>query len=288
MQHSVPSTWPFSEYSEYVETSLHAWHIQRLGKSGGKKILFIHGTGSSCHTWSNTVKYLLDEFEILLVDLPGHGFSDIPAPNQSSLQSVFDGSMELIKKIPFVPDLIVGHSAGAAIAVLLSEKIKAKNGVICINAAFGEFPGLAGVMFPIFAKIIAVVPFSSDVLAGLSRNKERTEKLIANTGSKITKDGINHYKVLFSKPNHVKGTLKLMAEWNLSEFLNNLKNSNSSINFLVGNLDKTVPISVSKKWSQILPRTKYYEISGAGHLVHEEKPYEVSQIILNNLRAIKK
>ena len=279
MQHSVPSTWPYSEYSEYVDTSLHKWHIQRLGKSGGKKILFIHGTGSSCHTWSNTVKYLLDEFEVLLVDLPGHGFSKIPAPNQSSLQSIFNGSMELIKKIPFVPDLIVGHSAGAAIAVLLSEKIKAKNGVICINAAFGEFPGLAGVMFPIFAKIIAVVPFSSDVLAGLSRNKERTEKLIANTGSKITKDGLNHYKVLFSKPNHVKGTLKLMAEWNLSEFLNNLKNCNSSINFLVGNLDKTVPISVSKKWSQILPRTKYYEISGAGHLVHEEKPYEVSQII---------
>jgi magnesium chelatase accessory protein len=288
MQHSVPSTWPYSEYSEYVETSLHAWHIQRLGKSGGKKILFIHGTGSSCHTWSDTVEYLLDEFEVLLVDLPGHGFSKIPAPNQSSLQSIFNGSMELIKKIPFVPDLIVGHSAGAAIAVLLSEKIKAKSGVICINAAFGEFPGLAGVMFPIFAKIIAVVPFSSDVLAGLSKNKERTEKLIANTGSTITKDNLNLYKVLFSKPNHVKGTLKLMAEWNLSEFLENLKNCNSNINFLVGNLDKTVPISISKKWSQILPRTSYYEISGAGHLVHEEKPYEVSQIILNHLQAIKK
>ena len=199
MQHSVPSTWPFSKYSEYVETSLHAWHIQRLGKSGGKKILFIHGTGSSCHTWSNTVEYLLDEFEVLLVDLPGHGFSKIPAPNQSSLQSVFKGSLELIKKISFVPDLIVGHSAGAAIAVLLSEKIKAKNGVICINAAFGEFPGLAGVMFPIFAKIIAVVPFSSDVLAGLSRNKERTEKLIANTGSEITKDRLKHYKLLNQK-----------------------------------------------------------------------------------------
>ena len=288
MQHSVPSTWPYSEYSEYIETSLHAWHIQRLGKSGGKRILFIHGTGSSCHTWSDIIECLQDEFEVLLVDLPGHGFSRIPAPSQSSLQSVFNGLMELVKIIRFVPDLIVGHSAGAAIAVLLSEKIQAKSGVICINAAFGEFPGLAGVMFPIFAKIIAVVPFSSDVLAGLSRNKQRTEKLIANTGSKITKDNLNLYKVLFSKPNHVKGTLKLMAEWSLSEFLKNLKNCNSNINFLVGNLDKTVPISVSKKWSQILTRTKYNEISGAGHLVHEEKPYEVSQIILNHLQDTKK
>ena len=37
MQNSVPSTWPYSKYSQYVETSLHTWHIQRLGKSGGKK-----------------------------------------------------------------------------------------------------------------------------------------------------------------------------------------------------------------------------------------------------------
>lgn len=288
MEQYVPSTWPNSQYSIQVETTFHKWHIQRLGKSGGQKILFVHGTGSSSHTWSDTVNFLLDKFEVLLVDLPGHGFSKLPAPNESSLQSVVAGSLELIEKISFVPDLIVGHSAGAAIAVLLSEKIKAKSGVICINAAFGEFPGLAGVMFPIFAKIIAVVPFSSDVLAGLSRNKERTEKLIANTGSKITKDRLRHYKLLFSKPNHVKGTLKLMAEWNLSEFLNNLKNCNSNINFLVGILDKTVPISVSKKWSQILPRTSYHEISGAGHLVHEEKPYEVSQIILNHLQDTKK
>ena len=283
MERSVPSTWPNNQYSIHVETSLHKWHIQRLGKSGGKKILFIHGTGSSTHTWSNTIEFLLDEFEILLVDLPGHGFSKLPAPNQSSLQSIVHGSMELIEKISFVPDLIVGHSAGAAIAVLLSEKIKPKCAIIGINAAFGEFPGLAGIMFPIFAKIIAVLPYSSDILASLSKNSERTEKLIANTGSKITNDRLEYYKVLFSEPNHVKGTLKLMAEWDLSKFLKDLKNSNSNIYFLVGNLDKTVPISVSRKWSQILTKSQYNEIGGAGHLVHEEKPYEVSQSILNLL-----
>ena len=285
MEQDVPSTWPNSQYSIQVETTFHKWHIQRLGKSGGQKILFVHGTGSSSHTWSDTVDFLLEKFEVLLVDLPGHGFSKLPAPNESSLQSVVAGSLELIEKISFVPDLIVGHSAGAAIAVLLSEQIDTKNGTICINAAFGEFPGIAGVMFPIFAKIITVVPYSSDILASLSRNNERTEKLIANTGSKITNDRLDYYKILFSKPDHVKGTLKLMAEWDLSEFLKHLKNSDANINFLVGTLDKTVPISISKKWSQILTKSNYKEIQGAGHLVHEEMPYEVSQSILEQLKA---
>ncbi len=190
MELSIPSTWPNNEYSRYVKTGFHSWHIQRLGKSGGKKILFIHGTGSSCHSWSKLAEFLLSQYEILLIDLPGHGFSDLPAPNKSSLREIVNGSMDLLEKINFSPDLIVGHSAGAAIAVILSEKMKVSNGAMCINAAFGEFPGLAGVMFPIFAKIIAVVPYSSDILASLSKNNERTEKLIANTGSKISKENL--------------------------------------------------------------------------------------------------
>ena len=225
MELSIPSTWPNKKYSRHVKTGSHSWHIQRLGKSGGKKILFIHGTGSSCHSWSKTAEFLLSQYEILLIDLPGHGFSDLPAPNKSSLREIVNGSMDLLGKIDFSPDLIVGHSAGAAIAVILSEKMKVSNGAMCINAAFGEFPGLAGVMFPIFAKIIAVVPYSSDILASLSKNNERTEKLIANTGSKISKENLEYYKMLFSNPKHVKGTLKLMAEWDLSEFLADLKRS---------------------------------------------------------------
>ena len=109
--------------------------------------------------------------------------------------------------------------------------------------------------------------------------------MIANTGSKITNDRLDYYKILFSKPDHVKGTLKLMAEWDLSEFLNHLKNSDANINFLVGTLDKTVPISISKTWSQILTKSNYKEIQGAGHLVHEEMPYEVSQSILEQLKV---
>ena len=66
MELSIPSTWPNNKYSRHVKTGFHSWHIQRLGKSGGKKILFIHGTGSSCHSWSKTAEFLLSQYEILL------------------------------------------------------------------------------------------------------------------------------------------------------------------------------------------------------------------------------
>jgi len=75
----------------------------------------------------------------------------------------------------------------------------------------------------------------------------------------------------------------LMAEWDLSEFLADLKNFNSKIKFLVGEMDKTVPISVSKKWSNEVPNGDYIEICGAGHLAQEEKPSDVSQSIKDQL-----
>ncbi len=102
MELSIPSTWPNNKYSRHVKTGFHSWHIQRLGKSGGKKILFIHGTGSSCHSWSKTAEFLLSQYEILLIDLPGHGFSDLPAPNKSSLREIVNGSMDLLGKNRFL------------------------------------------------------------------------------------------------------------------------------------------------------------------------------------------
>jgi pimeloyl-ACP methyl ester carboxylesterase len=57
------------------------------------------------------------------------------------------------------------------------------------------------------------------------------------------------------------------------------------ISILVGTLDKTAPISISKKWSKILTKSNYKEIQGAGHLVHEEMPHAISQLILEQLKA---
>ncbi len=51
-----------------------AWHYQITGK--GPTLLFLHGFGVNSRIWRQQVKYFSENYQVLAVDLPGHGQSD--------------------------------------------------------------------------------------------------------------------------------------------------------------------------------------------------------------------
>ena len=52
------------------------------------------------------------------------------------------------------PAVVIGHSAGGAIALNLARRLQPAPAVICLNAALGRFDGAAGWLFPILAKLM--------------------------------------------------------------------------------------------------------------------------------------
>ena len=72
--------WPHHNLSNFVISDSHTWHIQDTKKIYRNKnkspvLLFIHGAGASTHSWRLILDQLKDNFRVILVDLPGHGFS---------------------------------------------------------------------------------------------------------------------------------------------------------------------------------------------------------------------
>jgi magnesium chelatase accessory protein len=70
--------------------------------------------------------------------------------------------------------LVVGHSAGAAIALQLVHDGVADHGgagvpVIGFNPALMPFPGLAAQLFPSLARLLFVNPLVPRMLAGIAR-----------------------------------------------------------------------------------------------------------------------
>ena len=59
------------------------------------------------------------------------------------------------------PNLVIGHSAGAAVALnlALSKKIKIQ-GILCLNGALGNFSGIAGILYPLLAKFLSMSPLT--------------------------------------------------------------------------------------------------------------------------------
>ncbi len=276
----IPNWWPNRSNSEFIKSDNYNWHIQKFG-STGKKLLLIHGTGASSHSWYPLIENLNLECEILCLDLPGHGFTRALARQKKQLMIIVDQISLLLRNIDFYPNIIMGHSAGAAVAYELAKKIKTKPNTIAINAAFGQFSGLAGVAFPYFAKIASSTTIPARFLSLLASKEEIVRKLLASTGSIIPELQIKCYQYLFSNTEHVDGTLQMMADWDLGYFLDRLPEETAPIHFLVGDKDTTVPPHISKSWDQSMPNSSLIQFNGLGHLLHEESPSAVSSILEN-------
>ncbi len=276
----IPNWWPNRSNSEFIKSDNYNWHIQKFG-STGKKLLLIHGTGASSHSWYPLIENLNLECEILCLDLPGHGFTRALARQKKQLMIIVDQISLLLRNIDFYPNIIMGHSAGAAVAYELAKKIETKPNTIAINAAFGQFSGLAGVAFPYFAKIASSTTIPARFLSLLASKEEIVRKLLASTGSIIPELQIKCYQYLFSNTEHVDGTLQMMADWDLGYFLDRLPEETAPIHFLVGDKDTTVPPHISKSWDQSMPNSSLTQFNGLGHLMHEESPSTVSSILEN-------
>ena len=107
--------WPNAAYSRFVQAEGVRWHVQQAGTQG-PRVLLLHGTGASLHTWRDILPGLAQRAQVLAVDLPGHAFSSLAPGDGMSLPGMARGLAGLLKTLNWQPDAWVGHSAGAAIA----------------------------------------------------------------------------------------------------------------------------------------------------------------------------
>ena len=109
--------WPNREASRFVEAGGLRWHVQCAGDRRRPVVVLLHGTGASSHSWRDLLPLLAEHAFVVAPDLPGHGFSGTPAERSGfTLPGMARGVSELLRALRLEPQLIAGHSAGAAVA----------------------------------------------------------------------------------------------------------------------------------------------------------------------------
>ncbi len=272
---AIPEDWPHQGASESVSAGGVDWHVQRFGV--GPTLLLIHGTAASTHSFRKLADALAEEFELILVDLPGHGFSgDLEAP---TLPRVAEALGALLQRLSAIPSLVAGHSAGAAIAIrmALDGFIKPRE-IIGLGAALKPYGGAADGLASRLAKLVFINPLAPRLFAA-SASLSRVERLIAKTGSRLGEAGAEFYARLLRRPEHVKGALRMMAHWNLRPLLNDMANLEPKLTLVVGDRDRATPPRDQKAPARIVPRSELITLSELGHLAHEEAPGAIAQII---------
>lgn len=275
------SGWPNRDLSRLTLCRPHRWHIQEAGT--GPTLLLIHGAGGATQSFRGLFPLLTPTHRVIAVDLPGQGFTQLGARQRCGLDFMSEDLLTLIRQEGWKPDAVIGHSAGAAIALRLWELGHVpRSRIFGLNAALGKFKGVAGWLFPMMAKLLALNPFTANLVAG-SVTRSTVERLIDGTGSRLDDTGIALYQRLASDRGHVDGTLAMMSQWQLDGLLSRLGRIDCPVTLITGSNDAAVPPQTSRDAARRLPRADLVELDGLGHLAHEEDPDRVARIILDRL-----
>ncbi|MEO7709356.1 MAG: alpha/beta fold hydrolase BchO [Caldimonas sp.] len=279
-------SWPHHEASRFVRAGGLHWHVQQMGE--GPLALLLHGTGASTHSWRALMPLLARHFTVVAIDLPGHAFTGTPPAAQLSLPGmaglVAAVVSEIVRELALDVDLVIGHSAGAAIgARMVLDGRLAPQRIVAINGAFLPLAGLPGLLFPPVARLMAATPIAPQLFARRSWDERAVERLIGGTGSKLDTHGLALYGRLVSDPRHAAGALGMMARWDLRPLARDLARLQNPLTMIVGANDLAVPPRDAQRVQAIVPTgvgCSVEVVAAAGHLVHEERPGEVAGLVM--------
>lgn len=277
------AAWPGRSAAREIEAGGVCWNVQTAGD--GADIVLIHGTGASTHSWRDIIGPLSAHARVIAFDLPGHALSSAPAQFRPGLTQTAQAVAALLEKIHAAPAIIVGHSAGAAIATRMAlSGLAHPHTIISINGAFLPFRGPAGRLFPPLARVASASGFASRLFAGRARDVGAVRRLIAGTGSRISEQGIELYARLFRDPAHVAGVLRMMAHWDLAPLARDLPGLEAELVLVAGTNDRAVPMRNVDFVKALASNASEIFLQGLGHLAHEEAPERATALILDELR----
>jgi magnesium chelatase accessory protein len=271
--------WPLRDASRFVTAGGIRWHVQRTGS--GPAMLLIHGTGASTHSFRHLAPILGERFSLVVPDLPGHAFSAALPGEEMTLPGMAQALAALLAALEFRPEWIIGHSAGAAIALrmALDRRVTPHGGIIGLNAALRPFGGAMRRVFPSLARALVLNPLVPSLFAWQARDPEAIRRVIASTGSHLDAEGLRLYQRLFQKRDHIESTLAMMARWNLEGLDSELERSDLCLHLVAALGDTAVSPEDARRIRQRRKSTRLHFLPGLGHLCHEEAPETVAELI---------
>jgi magnesium chelatase accessory protein len=277
--HKDGRDWPNRDSSQFVEAGGLTWHVQRMGQ--GPCLLLLHGTAASTHSWRDLAPILAPHFTLIAPDLPGHGFTTSLSQARVSLAGFSEALHALLKQLQVSPDLVLGHSAGAAIALRMALDGKiAPRVIFSLNGALLPLGDEHAAFFTRAARVMVGLPFVSKLCAWRASKQEVAAKLLRDTGSDIGPRGVELYTRLFGYPGHIRAALMMMAQWELRPLLRDLARLTPALFLMVGSRDRAVPPMQARRIQAILPAARIITLEGLGHLAHEEAPQRIADTLM--------
>jgi pimeloyl-ACP methyl ester carboxylesterase len=246
----------------------------RTHAPGRKLALFIHGAGMDHTVWALQSRWLAFRgWNVLAVDLPGHGRSD-GAP-LTSIAALAAWSVALLDAVAAQGATLIGHSMGSLIAIETAGSYPDKvQGLVLIGTAPGmpvhpDLLNAAAANDHAAIDMVNLWGFGFDAGIGGSR---APGVWMVGAGERIlerARPGVLHADL--AACNAYKEGLASAAKVRAPALL------------VCGEKDMMTPAKNGRALAKAIPGSSYVELSGAGHMLMAERPYDVQAAMARQL-----
>ena len=249
--------------------SVHASDAGQGIENSKDTIVFLHGSGLSHIVWSLTEQFFANkDFNVLSIDLPGHGNSE--GPCLDSIEKIADWLEKVFAELNLNNIILVCHSQGCLEALEYSFKYKNRLKKLVFIGGSNK------------------MPVHPDLIDLAKNGDSDAVKLIMKWGYEGSKRfiGGNPVEKIIQSPRDIRDILAvdLVA-------CNNYKNGSDAAKliqlpsmFIFGSLDKMVNLEAGKKFSSLINNSSTHIIEGCGHMIMIEKAFEMRDKVLEFLK----
>mgnify|MGYP001456458661 CR=1 FL=1 len=231
-------------------------------------IVFLHGSGLSHIVWSLSEQFFSNKnFNVLSIDLPGHGNSE--GPCLKTIEEIAEWLETFFSTLKLEKINLIGHSQGCLDILEYASKYSERlNKIIFVGGSYK-------------------MPVHPDLINLAESGDSDAVKLMMKWGYEGSKKfiGGNPVEKIIQSPRDISEILAvdLIACNNYQNGSDAAKAINCPTLFILGELDKMANLESGKKFANLVKDSTTYIIKGSGHMIMIEKAFEMREKILEFL-----
>lgn len=253
-----------------------------LGESGNEPVVFLHGTPFSSYVWRGAARAFAESHQVFVWDMPGYGASEKSEGQDVSLAAQGQVFSELLAHWGLHEPTVFAHDYGGAVALRAH---------LLHGARYGQLA---------LVDPVALEPWGSAFFRLVGQHSEVFDQLPPALHSALVREYISSA----SNPGLHPAVLERLAEPWLGKsgqaafyrqiaqahqrYTDEIQDRYATIDLPIlvcwGTEDTWVPLARGHELVSCIPGSRLRLIEGAGHLVQEDAPAELTAALLDFLR----
>jgi pimeloyl-ACP methyl ester carboxylesterase len=246
-------------------------------------LVLIHGFAASLEAWFDVHPALAANFQVVRLDLLGHGYTDKPRTGDYSPQGHARLVTRFLEKLGLKRVVLAGHSMGGGIALLTIQNTLTQirtfevAGLVLISSS--GYPQ----KLPFFIEALRdpVQRFIAQFVPVEQRTRYTLEKIFF-LPSRVTPERLHRYAYFAGLPGSqhaLTQTALQISPPDLEQLSRQIRQVRMPTLILWGDQDRTVPVENAHRFHQDIKGSMLRLLPQTGHMSPEERPEQVIDFI---------